>query len=113
MSTIWQGGARLAAIGLACALAQGAQASCYHVYGSDGALIYRSIHAPVDMEPPFHESLEEIERGASLVFTLDAFDCMGGEVNALEDRQRLAKARAQREQQVRQMPPRAALRPAP
>jgi len=86
--TIMQTSARFMAMLLACAAAQSASASCYHIYTTDGTLIYRSITAPVDLSAHLHESLSEIEGGASMVFTTDSFDCAGAEINDIEGRKR-------------------------
>jgi hypothetical protein len=83
----------------ACALAQAASAACYSVYTPEQELIYRSNRPPVDLTLPLHQTVEKIERGATMVFTLDEFNCLT-EVNLLAEREQLARARQERQRDL-------------
>ena len=83
----------------ACALAQAASAACYSVYTPEQELIYRSNRPPVDLTLPLHQTVDKIERGATMVFTLDEFNCIT-EINLLAEREQLARARQERQRDL-------------
>lgn len=65
-------------------LSQAATAACFVVYGPgpEQEVVYRSVHAPVDMSLPLHQTLPLVAPGGSLTFTRDHYGC-DMEVNKL------------------------------
>ena len=53
----------------------------------------------MDLTLPLHQTVEKIERGATMVFTLDEFNCLT-EVNLLAEREQLARARQERQRDL-------------
>ncbi|MDR0226294.1 MAG: hypothetical protein LBI66_07725 [Burkholderiaceae bacterium] len=94
---------RTAAVLGICAMAQAASAACFSVYGADQELIYRSNRPPVDLTQPLHQTVTRLESGATMVFTLDEFNCVT-EINLLAERQQLARAREDRQRTVERRP---------
>jgi hypothetical protein len=90
---------RAAAVLAACALGQAASAACFSIYSPEQELIYRSNRPPVDLALPLHQTVDKIERGATLVFSLDEFNCLT-EVNLLAEREQLARARQERQREM-------------
>ena len=86
-----------------CLAAQAASAACFHVYASDQELIYRSSRPPVDLAQPLHQTVDQLAPGATLVFTLDEFNCTA-EINLLAARAQLAQAREARMNAARRAP---------
>lgn len=64
-----------AAAVLSAVLSPSALAACYVVYGADKDIIYRDVHAPVDLSRQLHETVPAVAPGATLVFTPDIGGC--------------------------------------
>lgn len=92
---------RTAVLLSAAALAQAASAACYMVYAPNNELIYRSNRAPVDLSQPLHQTVSRLSPGATMVFSLDEFNC-ATEVNLIAEREQIAQAKAQRAQAMRE-----------
>ena len=48
---------------------QNAMAACYVVYGAGQEVLYRSLHPPVDLSFPLHQTVPTVVPGATLVFS--------------------------------------------
>lgn len=85
----------------ACALAQAASAACYFVYAPNNELIYRSNRSPVDLSLPLHMTVPKLSPGATLLFSLDEYNC-ATEVNLIAERALMSQARNGRERRLRE-----------
>ena len=85
----------------ACALAQAASAACYFVYSPSNELIYRSNRSPVDLSLPLHMTVPKLSPGATLLFSLDEYNC-ATEVNLIAERALMSQALNGRERRLRE-----------
>lgn len=92
---------RAALVLSACALAQAASAACYFVYAPNNELIYRSNRSPVDLSLPLHMTVPKLSPGATLLFSLDEYNC-ATEVNLIAERALMSQARNGRERRLRE-----------
>ncbi|MDD2714052.1 MAG: hypothetical protein PHU77_14130 [Simplicispira sp.] len=49
--------------------------SAYVVYGAAQEVLYRSVHPPVDLSFPLHQTVPAVVPGATLVFSPDDGGC--------------------------------------
>lgn len=64
------------ALAIALLAATGAQAACYTVLGSNGAILAQSSTPPVDMSYQLHQTVpQRFGAGASMVFGIADPDC--------------------------------------